>query len=339
MGHATRCIPIIQALLKANFEPVLASDGNALVLLQKEFPYLKSYALPSYNIYYSKKGGNLKLKLLFQVPAIISAVKKEKRVVQKIIEKEGISGIISDNRFGVFSKKIPSVYITHQLQVLSGFTTFLTSKTHQKFIKNFDECWVPDLDNKPRYSGFLSAKKNNSLNVKYIGILSRFNYRKITPKYNILVLLSGVEPQRTILENKLLVELKNYKGNVLFVRGVFNNTEICVPNNFEIVDFLGINELEEAINSSEMVISRSGYSTIMDLAVLGKKAFFIPTPGQYEQEYLAKMLADKLIAPFANQHEFTIAKLACLNRYSGFKIHKKKEALNLFKLFEGKGKF
>jgi hypothetical protein len=36
----------------------------------------------------------------------------------------------------------------------------------------------------------------------------------------------------------------------------------------------------------------------MDLAKLEKKAFFIPTPGQYEQLYLAKKLEEEGIAPF-----------------------------------------
>ena len=336
MGHATRCIPIIHALLKANYEPVLASDGDALLLLQKEFSLVKSVELPSYNISYPKNGKNLRFKLFLQLPEIISAVKMERKIISQLIDKENIAGIISDNRFGVYSKKVPSVYITHQLNVLSGKTTFVTSKIHQQFIKKFDECWVPDMEENLNFSGALGHLKKHRLNLKYIGILSRFQPKELEIKYDVLVLLSGPEPQRTLLENKLLIELKDFNGSILMVRGVFSAPEINAPSNFKIVNYLLANELEQAINQSNVVIARSGFSTNMDLAVLGKKAFFIPTPGQFEQEYLAKMLQEKLVAPYATQDEFMVAKLTDLPKYSGFEKATSAVDLKWFKLFEGK---
>jgi len=337
LGHATRCIPIINALIKANYEPILASDGNALFLLQKEFPLLKNYKLPSYNIKYSKIGKNLKFKLLLSIPSVISAVKKEQKIVGQIIKKENLAGIISDNRFGVYNSNIPSVYITHQLNVLSGKTTRITSKTHQKIIKNFNECWVPDFETESNFSGNLGHLETHDFNVKYIGILSRFKYEKSEIVNDLLVLLSGPEPQRTLLEEKLLTELKNFKGKVLFVRGVLdNNLKLTPPNNIKILNYMLSNELEKAINQSEIVIARSGYSTIMDLVVLGKKAFFIPTPGQLEQDYLAKNLKEKQIAPFSNQQEFSLEKLNEIINYTGFKKSVSTIDLQIFNLFEGK---
>ncbi len=334
MGHATRCIPIINALLKANYEPVLASDGDALLLLQKEFPLLESVELPSYNICYPKNGKYLTFKLLLQLPHIILAIKKEQKRVSELIEKENIAGIISDNRFGVYSKKVPSVYVTHQLNVLSGLTTFVTTKIHQQFIRKFDECWIPDIEENSNFSGDLGHYKNPGFNIKYLGILSRFQPKEIEINYDLLLLLSGPEPQRTLLENKLLKELQYFKGRILMVRGVLNNTsDIKAPTNFKSVNYLLANELEVAINQSNLVIARSGYSTIMDLAVLGKKAFFIPTPGQFEQEYLAKRLQENLIAPFSRQDEFTAIKLGNLSDYCGFEKANSTVDLNLFKLF------
>lgn len=337
MGHATRCIPIINALLKANYEPVLASDGDALLLLQKEFPLLKSVELPSYNVSYPKNGKHIKFKLLLQLPHIISAIKKEQKTVAQLIDKENIAGIISDNRFGVYSKTVPSVYVTHQLNVLSGKTTFITSKIHQKFIHKFDECWVPDTEGISNFSGYLSHLKKTNFNLKYLGILSRFQLKELEIKYDLLLLLSGPEPQRTLLENKLLNELQDYKGKILMVRGVLKNaSEIKAPNNFNIVNYLLANELEEAINKSNLVIARSGYSTIMDLAALGKKAFFIPTPGQFEQEYLAKRLQENSVAPYAKQDEFTAANLGDLAKFFGFTKVDSTVNLDWFKLFERK---
>ncbi|WP_456421009.1 glycosyltransferase [Lutibacter sp.] len=308
-----------------------------MLLLQKEFPSLKSYALPSYNIKYTNKGKNLRTKLFLNIPSVISAVKKERKTVNLLIEKEGLVGIISDNRFGVVSKKIPSVYITHQLRVLSGLTTFFTSKIHQKIIKQFDECWVPDIEQKPNFSGKLGHLNSQNMNVKYLGLLSRFKKKNTAIKYDVLVLLSGPEPQRTLLETKLLLELKKYEGNILFVRGtLLNSTKITKPNNFKIINYLLSEELEKVINQSKLILARSGYSTIMDLAVLGKKAFFIPTPGQFEQEYLANILSRKSIAPYATQEEFTIEHLNNLDKFSGFKVYKTDFKLDFFKLFEGK---
>lgn len=326
IGHATRCVPIINSLQTTGFRPIIASDGDALQYLQKEFPNLKSYTLPSNNIQYTKNGKFLKLKLLFQIPKILTTIRQEKKLVEQIIEKEQISGIISDNRFGVRSTKIPSVYLTHQITVMSGLTTFFTSYFHQKIIKKFDECWVPDFKDKPRLSGKLATLKSHKLNLKYIGILSRFKINKSTPlqtevnpKHEILVLLSGPEPQRTILENKLIDEFSTTQKQVLFIRGIISDTTKLKNNkNITFVNFLHKTELEKAINESDLIISRSGYSTIMDLAVLQKKAFFIPTPGQTEQEYLAKHLKKLKIANFSKQKDFKITDLKRSRNYNGF---------------------
>jgi UDP:flavonoid glycosyltransferase YjiC (YdhE family) len=328
---------VVDALIRANFEPVIASDGNALELLRKEFPSLKSYKLPSYNIHYTKKGKSLKLRLLFRIPSIISIVNNERKRIHEIIEKEKIKGLISDNRLGVYSNKIPSVYITHQLNVLSGNTTFLTSKIHQRIIQKYDECWVPDTANSDNLTGVLGHLKGNRLSVNYMGIVSRFQFRKSDIKYDLLVLLSGPEPQRTTLESKLLTELRHYKGSVLVVRGVLSKqNSIVTPSKFKVVDYMLTGELEEAINQSNVVIARSGYSTIMDLAVLEKKAFLIPTPGQFEQQYLAERMNEKKITPFCRQEDFSIDKLEQTIHYTGFKKGTTSIDLELFKLFDGK---
>ncbi|MFO7673892.1 MAG: glycosyltransferase, partial [Lutibacter sp.] len=183
----------------------------------------------------------------------------------------------------------------------------------------------------------LGHLKKHHLNLKYLGILSRFQPKKLEIKHDLLLLLSGPEPQRTLLEKKLLLELKDFKGKILMVRGVLKSpSEIMASDNFKIVNYLLANELEQAINQSNLVIARSGYSTIMDLAALGKKAFFIPTPGQFEQEYLAKRLQENLVAPYAKQDEFTKAKLSDLTNFSGFRKAQSTVDLKWFKLFEGK---
>jgi len=338
LGHATRCIPIINALLEFEFVPIIASDGKALELLKKEFPKNEFIELPSYNIKYSKKGGNLKLQLLKGFPRILNAVKTEHKLIQKLIVENNIQGIISDNRFGVYSKNVPSVYLTHQLNVLSGNTTLLSSKFHQEVIKKYDECWIPDFEGDNNLSGVLGHSKITPSTTKYIGPLSRIKKIDLPKKYDLLVLLSGPEPQRTLFENKLFLELEEFNGKVIFVKGVIESEQkTTTQNNLTIFNYMTTSQLEKTINESELVLSRSGYTTIMDLAELEKKAFFIPTPGQFEQEYLAKYLEEKLIIPFTTQSKFSIENLKLVKNYTGFKpINKAAIDKSLFSLFERK---
>jgi uncharacterized protein (TIGR00661 family) len=325
LGHATRCIPVIKGLIDSGFEPVIASDGIALNLLKKEFPNLMSFELPSYNVKYAEKGKNFKWKMISQLPQIISAIKKERRLIAKLINCYQFDGIISDNRLGAYSKDIPSIFITHQLNVLTGNTSWITTKLHNKYIKKFKECWVPDIESTPNLSGKLGHLAEPLKNVKYIGPLSRLHKKPSSVKYDLMVILSGPEPQRSILEKKLISELKHYPKDVLFIRGVVENTQkIKQKKNITFYNYMDSADLEIAFNESDKVLCRSGYTTVMDLAKLSKKAFFIPTPGQYEQEYLAKKFKQEGIAPSCKQEKFTIDKLEKIDLYRGFTNYSKK---------------
>ncbi len=320
LGHATRSIPIINALIANNFEPVIASDGEALKLLKKEFPQLQVLELPSYNITYSKKANSFKLKLIKDSPSLLKTIKREKNVTESLIKSENISGIISDNRFGVRDKNIPSAFITHQLRVLSGSTTWLSSKFHQKIISKFDECWVPDHTGTRNLSGDLGHIEGFESSIKYLGPLSRFEKKDLQKKYDLLVVLSGPEPQRSFLEVKLLDELQSYNGKICFVKGLIENEQRKTQiNHITTYNFMASKELETALNESKLVLSRSGYTSIMDYAKLEKKAFLIPTPGQFEQEYLARKFKEERVAPSCKQNDFKIEILNEIDNYSGFK--------------------
>lgn len=319
LGHATRCIPIIRALEENGFNPIIASDGQALALLKKEFPHLLHLELPAYDIQYAEKGKNFKWKLLAQLPKMIKAIKTEKKKVEKWISEHQLSGIISDNRLGVHSKAIPSVFITHQLKVLTGSTSWLTTKIHEFYIQKFNECWIPDNDVSPNLSGDLGHSHNGFKHLRYIGPLSRLYKRNLPLKYNLMVILSGPEPQRTLLEEKLLLELQTYTKPVLFIKGVVSNEQkIWQENQITFYNFMNSEQLETAFNESDKIVCRSGYTTIMDLTCLSKKAFFIPTPGQYEQEYLARKYQKENLAPYCKQEKFIIEKLDEIEMYRGF---------------------
>ena len=265
-----------------------------MAFLKKEFPHLTALQLPSYNIEYAKKGENFKWKLIKNSPKIISAIFYEKKMVKKWVKEYNLLGVISDNRLGVYSKKVPSVFITHQFTVLSGKTTWISSKLHQFFIAKFDECWVPDTKDFPNLSGKLGHLSKSKLNIKYIGVLSRLKKQELEVKYSLMVMLSGPEPQRTLLEEKLVEELQYYNGKVIFIKGkVELEQKMEQKGNITYYNFMQTEQLEKTFNESELVLCRSGYTTVMDLAKLDKKAFFIPTPGQFEQDIWQKNISEK----------------------------------------------
>ena len=339
LGHATRCIPIIRGLEESGFSPILASDGEALALLQKEFPHLKSLELPSYEIEYAKDGADFKWKMLKNMPKMMDAILNEKKIVKKWVKEFKLLGIISDNRLGVFSKKVSSVFITHQLNVLTGNTTWITSKLHQHIIKKYDECWVPDYEDAPNLTGKLGHLKAPLEHIKYIGPLSRFEKKELPMRYDLMVILSGPEPQRSILENQLRERLFDYKGKAVFISGkvALQQSKIEIEN-VTYYNFMTTSQLEKTFNESKIVLCRSGYTTVMDLAKLEKKAFFIPTPGQYEQEYLAKRLKKNGLFPYAEQGNFNLENLLEIDLYKNIELKPKPiHWKNLFCLFERKG--
>ncbi len=319
IGHATRCIPIIKQLKEQNYTPIIASSGSALQLLKVTFPDLKSIELPSYDVQYSKTAEFFTVKLLSQVPKFIRTYYAEKKLIRNLVSEKKIDALISDNRFGVFHRDIPSIYLTHQLRVKSGITTFFTSKIHQKIIQKYTESWVPDRFETPNLSGDLSHNIEIKTKLIFVGLLSQFNREKLPVKYDILLLLSGPEPQRSLLEKKLLAEFSNPNKNICLVRGVIENKIIKTKTkNRTIYNYALGKDLQRLLNESDLVIARSGYSTIMDLAVLGKKALFIPTPGQEEQNYLAKHIENQGIAPFIQQKDFRLESLDSIGQYTGF---------------------
>jgi uncharacterized protein (TIGR00661 family) len=320
LGHATRCIPIIKELIRLKHRPIIASDGTALAFLKKELPDLSYIELPSYAITYPVNGSFLKLKLLKDAPKVWNAIRKEHNALHDIIKHYHIDLVISDNRMGLFNSAVPCVFITHQLRVLSGSTTWISTQIHLHYIKKFNCCWIPDVESDTNLSGKMSEHINSKVRKEYIGPLSRLEFKQpVSFKYDLLVLLSGPEPQRSILENQLMATLENYKGLVLFIGGKVEKEQKVVKNGrLTYCNYLTTTGLQKAFERSALVLCRSGYSTVMDLQKMHKKAFFIPTPGQYEQEYLATHLESKRIAPYSTQADFTFKQLEKVIDYTGF---------------------
>lgn len=315
LGHAARSVSIIEKLLKLGAQVYIAGDGASYQFLREIFPQLPSSELPSYNIEYPTGIGGA-WKTVFKAPHIIRTIHDEQKVVEDLVHELELDFIFSDNRYGVYSHQIPSIFIGHQLRVLPprglqwGSGVILT--WHKKYLKNFTEVWVPDFAGEDNLSGVLSHDVNVGVPIRYIGPQSRFSqYGKLngtTENNEVIALLSGPEPQRTLLENILLSELSKLPEPSTLIRGVVEDGEERTIQGVQVVNYLHGEDLFQRLQSARVIICRSGYSTLMDLSYLGKKVILIPTPGQTEQEYLAKSLHQRGQAILMKQSKFDLKK-------------------------------
>jgi UDP-N-acetylglucosamine transferase subunit ALG13 len=314
LGHATRCIPIIRELSRLECDVWLASDGFQKRLLQEEFPSITILELPGYKIRYSKSNTGFRLRMIAQIPKILDIISYENKWLRTKAPVYEFDAIISDNRYGFHHHNISNVFITHQLRIKSRMGKLidgLLNSVNYSYIKKFNQCWVPDEEKETNLAGELSHPRQlPKPAVHYVGILSRFEPVKIPViKNHVLIVLSGPEPQRTILENLVIKEITQFNGTATIVRGV-PGAEKIIPstNTLKFYNHLPAAELNKEMEQAEFVISRSGYSTIMEIARLNKQSILIPTPGQGEQEYLAKHLAEKNYAYCIDQKKFSLIK-------------------------------
>ncbi len=295
LGHATRCVPIVKELLAHEKTVILAAEGQAFSFLKKEFPELQIINFQGINANYGS-GKSQVFAMLRQVPKFLYQIWREHRELKKIIAENNIETVVSDNRFGLWNKRVQSIYITHQLMVKMPMKWRFLEKTiwrfHGWFIKHYQRCWIPD-DEQKKLSGDLAHKFPLPQNARFIGILSRFSDVKtdencVSP-YQTIALISGPEPQRTLFENQLIAKFQNNKNATLIVRGLpSESAEMAKIGNITFKNHLETNELAQFLSTTPNIICRSGYSNLMDLTTLNRTATLVPTSGQTEQEYLAE---------------------------------------------------
>ena len=323
LGHASRCVPLIQRLLNEGHEVILGGDGESLTLLRHHFPKLRYTYLAPLNLHYGS-GKRQVWAILKALPQLLIWSIKDHTILQSILREEPIDQVISDNRFGLFltakrsnspkdgltAKRSNSetVYITHQLHIMlpNGWkwAEGIASRLHARIYRRYNKVWVPDYaEPEKSLAGELS---HNGTDVEYIGPLSRFeNLRNIpnfpnNPNYDIVAVLSGLEPQRTLLEKEIIARYAGTDKRVLIVQGLMHRPNTRIKRGaITIVPHMKDAELVPALLGAQHIIARSGYSTIMDLHALGllkansqqptAKVELHPTPGQPEQEYLATL--------------------------------------------------
>lgn len=304
-GHATR-VQVIAEKLKQRGHKIYLASPRGLHRTFDNSAYDELIALWSPPVYYP---GYLPLYIavLLQLPLLLWGFLSDRLRLPAMIRRYNIDIVISDNRFGMWNRKVHSIYITHQLRVALprglGFFEPLVSAIHRSVIRRYDECWVPDFPGDNNLSGRLSHDCRMHANTGYIGPLSRFLNHPVPtlqpghPSFKkedhfTLALLSGPEPQRTNLENIIISQKDKLPGKLVIVAGTPGNDKETA-NDILRYPWLDGTALGQLINRADLIVCRSGYSTIMDLFYLGRSAILIPTPGQPEQEYLALYMAEK----------------------------------------------
>lgn len=320
LGHTTRCIPVISELKALGHTVILAGNEWQCSFIKNIYNDIETLHLEGYNVTYSAHYKLGKITLLGSVPSICAAIKREHTWLQQQLKQLNIDGIISDNRYGIYHHTIPSVIITHQLEVQTGMgkgSNRLIQKLHYKYLDQFNEVWVPDVKGDINLGGQLSHPKHLPPHARYIGLLSQFQDAPVKKNWDgyLLILLSGPEPQRSILEKILWQQAKAFKGKVVFVAGKEQKVPANIPGHITYHARLGGAKLAEIIQGASLVVCRSGYSTIMDLVLLNKGGILIPTPGQTEQEYLAAYLSESRFFMSATQKSIDLDKMVTEFKY------------------------
>jgi len=328
LGHATRCITLIKGFEKLGYQVYIATEGYHEAILKEALPSCHFLPLRGYRIRYAKWGFILPLVLLFQLPKIIYSIIHEQNWLKKAQAQYEFDLIVSDNRFGFYHKLVPSVFITHQLNLQMHFAwaTNLFQKLQYAWLKRFTACWIPDIEGANNLSGILAnPKQKSSIPLWYMGCLSRLIDTAIDTSADnsssihgathnnqnvFLGIVSGPEPQRTLLENLLWKA-----GNALNIAFVViagtpskeqPNKLLEENKNAKLYAHLAAPALVSEIKRAEYIICRGGYTTLMELIPFEKKLIFIPTPGQTEQMYLGKLWEEKNWALCYSQENFKL---------------------------------
>lgn len=311
LGHTARCVPLIKALQETGNTVIVGCNSSQKNFLQNEVSGVVFTELFGYDVKYSETVP-LWMALLSQFRRLKTSIKREHQWLEGFLAENKIDVVISDNRFGLYSSKAETVFITHQVFIKAPFLSWHLNSINRSYIENFNALWIADHEEeKFSLAGELSHGEHFHSNVTYIGPLSRFS-KKEAPAYkvhDVLILLSGVEPQRSLLEEKCVSSLQNSGLKICLVRGTNITPGINYPENLTVKNVAGSAELENLLLSSHKIVCRSGYSSLMDLHALGIKAVLIPTPGQTEQEYLAKYWREKFGFVILNQKEITAESL------------------------------
>ncbi len=312
LGHAARMVPIINMLNQLGANAIIAANNGPLEFLKQRFPDIKTIEFDGFSPQYPSNG-SMAMAMIKSLPKMFLEANRAHNELQRIIKKHKIDAVISDNRYELSTSKVPCIFVTHQLNIqTSGWQSLakpIINIMLSHYLNKFSEIWIPDVTSKFRLSGKLSQSNNFKDKLFNVGLLSRFSNSHIKnyqETIDLLIILSGPEPQRTILEKMLLSQAHATKLKTVMLLAKPGAQIDMVIKNVRLISHVQDNEFAKLIQSAKIIVSRPGYTTLMDLAVFNKKAIFIPTPGQTEQEYLAQRLLNNGIAYSQTQRDFVL---------------------------------
>lgn len=325
LGHATRDIPVIKELLRRGCDVEIANCGRPKIFLEKEFPELKHITLPPYPIPYTSNK-SFSGTILLRLPFLLHHIYKERKNAEKLIEKRKYDLIISDNRFEICHPKVPSFLITHQIKFKfpNQFRSFeiLGELFNAYYQKRFSKILVPDFEHDTNNLTADLSRKNFMVDKEKVHYCSPFcNIEKkgVREDIDYFISISGPEPQRTNFEKIILSQVDSLQGNIVINLGKPEQKKIMEKDNVKVYSIMDRETQIDHLNRAKMVISRSGYTTVMEILELGKKALFIPTPGQTEQEYLSEVYQKRNWFYSVKQSKIDLkGDLEKAKKYSGF---------------------
>ncbi|MBW6458185.1 MAG: hypothetical protein K0B52_03390 [FCB group bacterium] len=319
LGHATRSAPIIRRLINDGNRVVIISHGQALTLMKEQFPECIFRDIRDKNIQYASNGIMFVFKIVSQFPKMVLGWEYERRKMRELEKEFHPDLVMTEMRLGFWSKNIPSVLITNQLrfflppglkwaEILGEWFNFLV-------FRHFDHIFVPDIAGEPNLLGDLCHKGRIAKhpNVRFVGCLSSITPDDNPPEKDIdlLISISGPEPQRTMFEEIVLSRIADLSGKVVITLGSPGREGITEFDNGRITIYphLDRGTMANIMQRAKFVISRSGFSTVNELFVLRKSAMLVPTPGQTEQEYIARHFHRQGIFHYCRQEDLDLKHL------------------------------
>jgi predicted glycosyltransferase len=323
LGHVTRSTPIIERLINDGNRVIIVSHGKALILLKEQFPNCIFRDIRDKNIEYSRLGIMFVFKILSQYPKMILGWWHEKRKLKELIKEFDPDLIMTEMRLGFWSKKIPSVLITNQLrfelpkglkwgEILGEWFNFL-------IFRHYDHIFVPDVEGEPNLLGNLAHKGRIAKHPKlrFVGSLTSIDRENdgLEEDIDLFVSISGPEPQRTKFEEIILPQLTACSSRIVVALGVPGDKTVKEIDHgrIKIYSHLERKEMSSILKRAKYVVSRSGFSTVNELFVLKKKALLVPTPGQTEQEYIARYLHQQGLFGISRQEDLDLSHLPDLS--------------------------
>ena len=327
LGHATRDVPIINHLLEKGHEIGVAATGIALELLAIEFPSLRFYEVPDYPSPYTSEGFSVP-RVVALLPAMQNDIIREHRIISKIAKQDKYDLIISDNRYGAYARGVPSLFISHQIRFSTpgGIERLerMIEAYSEHYHKNYERVIIPD--NPPgalSLSGKLGRARRPITRKRayYAGIITDIAKKDVVHDIDYLVSISGPKVTKDALKEAIVLQIGSLPGEKVILLGDPGTIFEQRPDEDTLVKSHATrSEMADLMNRARFVITRSGYTTVMELAELGKKdILFTPTPGQTEQEYLSVYYKERGWIHSVPQRELNlVSDIAQARRMKGF---------------------